>query len=162
MHNKNDIEKLFKSNFSRMLRVAVAILHDEDIARDIIHGIFASLMESTDLSLISTGYLVTTTKNRCLNHIRDLGLRQRILNRIFIENEDYEREEWPDEETINHINEIIQDQLSEQSRKIIELRFEKGMKFSEIATVMGISETAVYRHLSNGLNTLRKNLNKYE
>ena len=42
----------------------------------------------------------------------------------------------------------------------MELRFTDGMPFGRIATTMGISETAVYRHLSHALTIIRKKLNE--
>ena len=42
----------------------------------------------------------------------------------------------------------------------MELRFNRGMQFSNIASEMGISQTAVYRHLSHALSIIRKKLNE--
>ena len=47
----------------------------------------------------------------------------------------------------------------------MELRFSEGLPFGRIAATMGISETAVYRHLSHALKIIRKNstkMDKYE
>ncbi|MDE5881881.1 MAG: hypothetical protein K2H60_09140 [Muribaculaceae bacterium] len=42
----------------------------------------------------------------------------------------------------------------------MEFRFSNGLPFAEIATKMGISQTAVYRHLSHALTIIRKKLNE--
>lgn len=97
-------------------------------------------------------------RNKCLNHIRDCGIHQRVENRYFIENEDYESEEWPDEETMARIYKLIQTDLTPQARRVMELRFSDGLQFSKIAYIMNISESAVYRHLSNALKTIRLKL----
>lgn len=97
-------------------------------------------------------------RNKCLNHIRDCGIHQRVENRYFIENEDYESEEWPDEETMARIYKLIQTDLTPQARRVMELRFSDGLQFSKIAHIMNISESAVYRHLSNALKTIRLKL----
>ncbi|WP_354665652.1 sigma factor-like helix-turn-helix DNA-binding protein [uncultured Muribaculum sp.] len=44
----------------------------------------------------------------------------------------------------------------------MELRFSEGMPFARIAAAMGISETAVYRHLSHALTVIRQKLNENE
>lgn len=160
MTNRNDIEKLFKAHYEQMHRLAVVLLHDDDLARDIVHDIFTTLIDGGTNILVNGGYLLKAVRNRCLNHIRDCEIHQRVANRYFIENEEYEDEEWPDSETIARIYEVIKSELSPQARRIIELRFTGGMLFSKIAAGMGISETAVYRHLHNALIIIRKKLNE--
>ena len=160
MTNRNDIKHLFKTHYGQMHRLAVALLHDDDLARDIVHDIFTSLLDGSVNILINGGYLLKAMRNRCLNHIRDCEMHQRVVNRYFIENDEYDEEEWPDRETIIRINEVIKSELSPQARRIIDLRFNNGMRFTKIATEMGISETAVYRHLHNALIIIRKKLNE--
>ena len=150
--------------------MAVALLHDEDLARDIVHDIFAALLggemrvaalSDADIN-VAGGYLLKSVRNRCLNHIRDCEIHQRIANRYFLDNEEYDTEDWPDDETIARIYALIKSDISSQARKVMELRFSEGMPFARIAAAMGISETAVYRHLSHALTVIRQNLNENE
>ena len=55
---------------------------------------------------------------------------------------------------------MIRNALTPQARRVMEMRFSKGERFAVIASEMGISETAVYRHLSNALTLIRKKLNE--
>ena len=160
MTNRNDIEQVFKAHYAQMYRLAVALLHDDDLARDIVHDVFASLLDSSLDITVSGGYLIKAVRNRCLNYIRDCEIHQRIANRYFLENEEYESEDWPDDETIARINSLIKSELSPQARRVMELRFSEGLPFARIDTTMGISETAVYRHLSHALSIIRKKLNE--
>ena len=77
-----------------------------------------------------------------------------------MENEEYDGEDWPDEETIARIYSLIKSEISPQSRRVMELRFSQGLPFARIAASMGISETAVYRHMSHALIIIRKKLNE--
>ena len=54
---------------------------------------------------------------------------------------------------------LSQSDISPQARKVIELRFTQGLPFSKVAETMGISESAVYRHLSHALTVIRKKIN---
>lgn len=159
MTNKNDIEQLFKAHYAQMYRMAVALLHDDDLARDIVHDVFASLLEAPFDIPVTCGYLIKAVRNRCLNHIRNCEIHQRIANRYFLENEEYDSEEWPDEETIARIYSLIKSEISPQARRVMESRFSMNLPFARIAVSMGISETAVYRHLSHALKIIRKKLN---
>ena len=99
-------------------------------------------------------------RNRCFNHIRDCGIRYRIMARYLLDNGEYVGEKWPDEETIASIYSIIRSDISPQARRIMELRFSQEMPFARIAAEMGISETAVYRHLSHALRIIRQKLSE--
>lgn len=160
MTNKDDIEQLFKAHYEQMCRLAVALLHDDDIARDIVQDVFASLIDIPLKLNVTEGYLLKAVRNRCLNYIRDCDIHQRIANRYFLDDEQYEAEEWPDEETIKGIYEIISSEISPQARRVINLRFNQGLPFAKISQTMAISETAVFRHLSHALKIIRKKLNQ--
>ena len=41
MTHRPDIEKLFKKYYAQMHRQAAMLLHDDDLARDIVHDVFA-------------------------------------------------------------------------------------------------------------------------
>ena len=158
MAERNEIERLFRRHYAQLYRLAAVLLHDEDRARDIVHDVFASLLDGRNIAAVSEPYLVRAVRNRCLNLIRDCDIHRRIANLYFIDNGDYDAEEWPDEETIDRIHHLIERELTEQGRRVMELRFGLGLPFSRVAAEMGISETAVYRHLSNALKIIRNKL----
>lgn len=162
MTNRSDIiEQLFKTHYERLHRVAVALLHDDNLARDIVHDVFASLLDSPSgtLDTVTPGYLLRAVRNGCLNQIRDCDIHQRFASRYFAENDEYDTEEWPDEETIACIYALIKSQLTEQERTIIRLRFTEGLTFAEVASEMGLSQTVIYRHLRHALIVIRQQIN---
>lgn len=156
----DDIEQLFKAHYTQMYRLAAALLHDDELARDTVHDIFAALLDGGAGTSVPKAYLLRAVRNRCLNHIRDCGTRERIAMRYFLDNEEYDIEEWPDEETVTLIYNLISHDISPQARRVMELRFSAGMQFAGIAREMGISETAVYRHLNHALKFIRQKLNE--
>lgn len=160
MTNRNDIEQLFKSHYAQMHHMAVILLHDDDLARDIVHDVFATLLDNPTDMILSGGYLIKAVRNRCLNHIRDCEIHQRIEKNYFLEINDYDRDDRQDEYTIEHIRRLISSELPPRTRQIIDLRFRDGLRFAEIATEMKLSETAVYRHIRHALTIIRKKLNQ--
>lgn len=74
--------------------------------------------------------------------------------------EEYDAEKWPDDETIARIYQIIKSELTPQCRRIMELRFINGLSFANVAENLGISETAVYKHVRQALVIIRKKLNQ--
>ncbi len=86
MMNHKRIERLFRANYSRMFRLAVALLHDEDEARDAASEVFARLLDGrSSLPAGSTsqsdgqlaGWLLVCTRNRCLDLLSRRQVRER-------------------------------------------------------------------------------------
>lgn len=160
MTNRNNIEQLFKAHCGQMYRMAAALLHDDDLSRDIVHDVFASLLDAPSDTQITGGYLLRAVRNRCLNHIRNCKIHDRISGLYFLENLEYETEDWPDDETIAKIYGLIESDISPQARNVIRLRFTDGLPFAKVAASMGISETAVFKHLKHALTIIRQKLNE--
>lgn len=76
MTTNSDIEKLFRSNYTAMLTLAIRLLHDTDTARDIVHDVFESVL-SENLSTVTPAYLLTGIRFACMKHLRSLSLRER-------------------------------------------------------------------------------------
>lgn len=176
MKRIENIERLFRENYTPMLRLAFRILDDESVARDIVHDIFASLVSEKDTadedrslsekkSDLTSSYLLRATRNRCLNHIRHLSVRERIHKLYSLENGDETVKEsetdWPDETTFLKITETVESDLSGNCREVVKMRFQQGLDTKKIAAALGISRQAVYKHLNNAIHLLRLKLNNH-
>lgn len=151
----SDIERLFKANYELMLKLAVAALHDVDTANDVVHSVFSSLLASGLPDSADTAYLLRATRNRALNHIRNLDARKRIAELYTLESEsdaDDANDEIPDH---RQIAQMIEDSLTPQTAEVVRLRFYEGLRYSAISERLGISETAVYKHLRRAIEILR-------
>ncbi len=162
MTNITDIEKLFKAHYPQLHRLATVMLHDEDLAHDMVHDVFESVLSAGASVPESAGYLMAAVRNRCLNYLRDTDMHRRLTSLYFIDTDTYDAEQWPDEETIVRIYGIIASELTEASRRVMEMRFVEGLTFAKIAATLGISETAVYKHVRQALIVIRKNLKQHE
>jgi len=63
---------------------------------------------------------------------------------------------------IAHIDEVfsfMERQLTPQTLQVMRLRFIQQMKYREIAAALNISEVAVYKHLSQGIQKLKQHFN---
>ncbi len=159
MTTKSDIEQLFKSNYPDMLTLAVRLLHDAEAARDIVHDVFESVL-SEKLTTVTTAYLLTGVRFACLKHLRNLSMRERFKNLYALDIDEIERDEWPDPEDVVRLNGLIESSLSEQCRRVLRMRFADRLSYCEIAGQLGISETAVYKHLRHAIDVLRQNFNR--
>lgn len=161
MMPKEDIEQIFRSNYRTMLLLANRMVHDDDAARDIVHDVFASLLSGT-VSSATPSYLLSGVRFACLKYIRSLSVREHLNKMYALDLSEMEDEEWPDEDTIAQIHEIVDRNLSELTRRIVMLRFCDRLTYSEIAEETGVSEVSVYKHLHHAMIVLRQNLNGNE
>ncbi len=139
--------------------MAMLVLRDEDVSRDIVHDVFESLL-NTGLTDVSDQYLLRAVRNRCLNHLRGLSTKERILEVYALDEKEIADEEWPDDETIAKIHETVANDLTDACRRVVELRFTDGKSYKEIAEELSISEVAVYKHLRHAIDVLRSKLSQ--
>lgn len=156
----DDIERLFRTNFKAMLTLANRMVHDVDEARDIVHDVFASLLADCPVA-VSRAYLLNGVRFACLNHLRNLSLRQRleklypyVLTDVGDESASDEAAEW--------LNSVVDNALSEQCRRVVRLRFAARLTYKEIAEELGVSEVTVYKHLRHALDVLRQKFHEHE
>lgn len=156
MKNETDIETLFKENYRPMLSLAVMYLKDRDIASDIVHDLFAELAENMPSPPPGRAYLLQSVRNRCLNHIRNLTNRQRIMQRIKIESDaDAEGNAESDMRRMERVLDAIDSSLPPKCALVMKLRYGSGLSYKKMAERLGISEVAVYKHLTAGIAKLR-------
>lgn len=161
MTDAKNIEQLFRDNFARLYGLALAMLHDEEAARDVVHDIFAQLLDNGLAISPTAGYLSSMVHNRCINHIKRMEVGRRVEQLLFLDTNDYESNDWPDEHTFHVIRQIVENELSPIQRSIIETRFTDGLSFAEISEKLKLSQTAIFRHLRHALQIIRTKINRY-
>ncbi|MDE5850242.1 MAG: hypothetical protein K2H38_08885 [Muribaculaceae bacterium] len=66
MTDKTHIERLFREHYRQLHRLAKILLHDDELARDIVHDVFASLLSGRKENTVTIGFLLNSVRNRCL------------------------------------------------------------------------------------------------
>ena len=132
-----------------MYRMAFSMVEDADDAKDAVHQVFTQMWkgkpEVSDVQV--RGYLLSATRNQCL-HI----LRQRELRRQMEEELQREAEMSSSDEHEELMREL------EQDRRVLQLHYDEEMTYQETATVLGISASAVNKHITRSLDKIRKTL----
>ncbi len=160
MTDQSKLQKLFKQHYRQMYRLATILLHDDAESKDVVHDIFAHLLDDyTDLREdTAESYLLTSVRNRCLNVIRKRQIQERIEHLYLL---DLDTTIMPTERLEEELKALYQgiSQLEPPvCRDIIIQHFRDGMTFKEIACHLDVSETTVYKHLRRALNQLRTHL----
>jgi len=160
MTDKKELQKLFKQHYRQMYRLATILLHDNAESKDVVHDIFARLLDShIDLKEdTAESYLLTSVRNRCLNVVRNRQIQERMEHLYLL---DLDTTIMPTEQFEEELRALYKgiDQLEPPiCRDIIVQHFREGITFKEIATRLGVSETTVYKHLRHALSQLRTHL----
>jgi RNA polymerase sigma-70 factor (ECF subfamily) len=160
MADQRKLEALFKQHYRQMYRLATILLHDDAESKDVVHDIFAQLLDNSDRLREETAesYLLTSVRNRCLNVIRGRQIQERV-ERLYLL--DLETTILPTDR-FNEELKILHNGISllepPVCRDIILQHFRDGITFKEIARRLGVSETTVYKHLRRALESLRQQL----
>ena len=148
------MERLFRTNYERMYRLAFALLHDNEEARDVVSDVFSKLWEHDINEATASAYLMQSVKNACLNLIARKKRDERLQRLLPLEDEDDTRLEERWQATVS----CIDHDLTPQTASVIRLCFGERMSYKETAEELGISTSAVNKHIVNGLRTLREKL----
>lgn len=160
MTDKKNLETLFKQHYRQMYRLATILLHDDAESKDVVHDIFAQLLNDSRNLREETAetYLLTCVRNRCLNVIRSRQIQERVQHLYLL---NLETTVLPTDRLNEELKALYKGiELLEPPvcRDIVMLHFRDGITFKDIAIRLGVSETTVYKHLRRALNQLRTQL----
>jgi len=152
-------EALFSNYYPQLVKFAEGYLFDKQECEDIVQNLFIYFWENAakiDLDLSVKAYLFQSVKNRCINNLRDLQIRDRH-NLLYLEGllnlDDYS--ELQDSEINFKIIAAIE-QLPLHMAEIVKLKYLDGKKLKEIAQINQITENTVKTQLLRAKGKLRK------
>ena len=157
-YSRQKFERLFKDNYPHMYRMAFSLVENADDAKDAVHQVFAQIWRGKpQISEDSIrGYLLAATRNQCLHMLRSRQLQRKMEEELQRETEETLSEER--EELLQQLKQVINDNLTEQDRRVLQLHYEDEMTYQETASVLGISASAVNKHITRSLAKIRTTL----
>ena len=158
--DRQSFEKLFKDNYSKAYYLALRILHDDEASKDVVADAFELVwrrLQDSDVDKLSS-YLLTTVKNVCLDYIRKQNIRNRYVqaNVQAVGKQSFNPEEVDlHEEKIQTIMRSL-DELTPRTQQIVTMCYVQRKKYREVAEELGISESAVKKHIMQALSYMRQ------
>ena len=157
-YSKQEFERLFKDNYPHMYRMAFSMVENAEDAKDAVHQVFTQVWKGkprvADKSI--RGYLLAATRNQCLHLLRSRQLQRQMEEELQRDTAVSENEER--EELLLQLQQVIDNNLTEQDRRVLSLHYEGEMTYEETATVLGISASAVNKHITRSLAKIRSTL----
>lgn len=157
------IEQLFLQHYVRLRQLATRLLHDDEEGKDIVNDVFTRMIQADIMPLPekAEAYLFTSVRNRCMDHIAQQQVRQRV-ERLLPVNDVTILSEADEERRYSELRQFVDTELSEQTRQVFLLRFDKHKKYQEIAAELGVSEKTVYKHLHQAITQLHEHFKEQE
>ena len=148
--------ELYRRHYDKLLRSARILLHDEEDARDAVSEVIARLMT---VDLLPEGeqllaYAKSGVRFECLNRLKRMKLQERMRRALPLEEEAMETH-GEEEEQYMAYQQFIRTELTPQTRRVFQMHYADHLKYREIASQVGISEAAVYKHLSQAIQKLK-------
>jgi RNA polymerase sigma-70 factor (ECF subfamily) len=155
-------ETIFRQWYAPLVAMTTALLRDRGPAEEVVQDVLLELWrrrESITFETSLRAYLFQAARNRALNHLRRLRVEARGEATIAagmptVEAADSEAREA-------ELNAAIQAAIAglpDRCREVFELSRVNGLKYSEIATRLGISVKTVEAQMGKALRVMREKL----
>ena len=159
---KEEIELLFRQHHGPMIRLAKRMLYDDEESRDVVSEVFATLIKMDILPRNIESYLMTSVRNRCLNLLEHKDVRAKFeqvytleMKQDVVTDDDAFSYSYV-EQRYQQMMAYAKKHLTEQTLLVFHMRHIDGMKYQEIADLLGISRVMVYKHLAKAMNTIKE------
>lgn len=158
--DKVSFEQLFRDNYGKAYYLALRILHDDEASKDVVADAFELVwrrLQDSDVDKLSS-YLLTAVKNVCLDYIRKQNIRNRYVQASVqaVGKLSFNPEEVDlHEEKIHTIMRSL-DELTPRTQQIVTMCYVQRKKYREVAEELGISESAVKKHIMQALSYMRQ------
>lgn len=155
-------DSVFRAHYAHLVRMADSIIREPALAEEIAQEVLLELWrrrESLEVEQTFRAYLIRSTRNRALNHIRHerVVARQAAVAALESRSSPSAEDEVLGVELERAVHDAIEG-LPENCREVFLLSREQGLKYAEIATVLDVSIKTVEKRMGQALSELRQRL----
>lgn len=154
---------IYQRYWKTMLLAAWNHTKDKSLSEDIVHEVFLKLWENREKQDIQdlAAFLATATKYRVFKYYRKQARRKEIVENEQLISDAYvdDEKEWDALFLAEYIQNVVQ-KMPKQCRLVFQYSRVDGLKNTEIASLLQISEKGVEANLTRALKTLRSQMRK--
>ena len=160
--DESAFDSVFRTHYAHLVRMAQSVVREPALAEDIAQEVMLELWrrrESLQVEQTFRAYLIRSTRNRALNHIRHQRIVEREAAAAAVDppSSPSAEDEVLGVELERAVRDAI-DGLPEDCREVFQLSREQGLKYAEIATALEISVKTVEKRMGQALAQLRERL----
>jgi RNA polymerase sigma-70 factor (ECF subfamily) len=157
--NAEVFESLFCEYYLSLVKYAESFVFDRQVCEDIVQNLFIYFWERSDWITIEQSvkaYFYQSVKNRCLNHLRDMHIRDKH-KLLYLESmiSNYDSVDWGDLDLVVHIEKAIE-KLPPRMASLFRLKYLENKKYHEIAIQENVSENTVKTQIQRAKEKLRR------
>lgn len=155
-------DAVFRSHYPHLVRMAESVVRERALAEEIAQDVMLELWrrrESLVVEQTFRAYLIRSTRNRALNHVRHQRIvaREAAFAALDSPSSPSAEEEVLGVELERAIRDAVEG-LSENCREVFQLSRQSGLKYAEIASTLEISIKTVEKRMGQALSELRERL----
>jgi RNA polymerase sigma-70 factor, ECF subfamily len=155
-------DTVFRTWYPAVVRVAERIVREESLAEELAQEVFLGLWrrrESLDAEGTAQGYLFQAVRNRALNHLRHSAVERKAAVVLpFLAEPPAPADAGVEASDLEHAIATAIAGLPTRCREVFTMSRERGLRYAEIADVLGISVKAVEANMGRALKQLRAQL----
>jgi RNA polymerase sigma-70 factor (ECF subfamily) len=156
---------VFRDNYAHLVRMAESVLRQRAMSEEVAQEVMLELWRRREVLQVEQSfraYLLRSTRNRALNHVRHQRVVEREAAIAAIDPRSAPSAE--DEMLGTELEEAVRaaiDGLPERTREIFQLSRYQGLKYAEIAVALDISVKTVEKRMGQALAELRNRLSQW-
>ena len=163
--DRESFNQVFRRYYSPMVRFCIRYVADSDLASEIVQDLFVKLWSNREKISFNTSfesYMLTSVRNSAITFINKERSHAEANLRVFSE----ESDNTDPSETLqsNNLEEsyrkILKDMPEKRREVFLASRYD-GLKYSEIAEKLGISQKTVEAQMSVAIKQLKDGLKAY-
>ena len=157
---QKDFEELFYRWFNDLMNFVYSYLHDEEVARDIVHDVFLTLWNNRthlDTSWSLKSYLFTLSRNYTLNYIRHQKVITHNESGLIRDSQEFQEEIGEYETTMERLREKLAC-LPEKQREVLVKCLVEGKMYKQVAEELNVSVNTIKTHIKRALAFLREEM----
>ena len=160
--DESAFDSVFRTHYAHLVRMAQSVVREPALAEEIAQEVMLELWrrrESLQVEQTFRAYLIRSTRNRALNHIRHQRIVEREAAAAAVDppSSPSAEDEVLGVELERAVRDAI-DGLPGDCREVFQLSREQGLKYAEIATALEISVKTVEKRMGHALAELRQRL----
>lgn len=156
------IEQIFREHHIQFQRISFKIVKSESAANDAVSAAYLKIIDNiekiSDLPCpLMTAFCVTIVKNSSIDMIRRSKKYAHLESLDYLKDESVEKFEdiYINKANIQRLSELI-DELSQEERELIQLRYAQDMGYAEIGALLDITEEAAKKRGQRVVKKLKK------
>jgi len=163
--DESAFDTVFRSHYADLVRMAESVVRERALAEEVAQEVMLELWRRREFLHVEQtfrAYLIRSTRNRALNHVRHQRVveREAAIAAINSQSSPSAEDEMLGTELEQAVRAAI-DGLPEKIREVFQLSRDHGLKYSEIAGTLEISVKTVEKRMGQALAQLRERLEEW-